>query len=549
MILRLSNRFIIRAAAIALVGLAAHRAAAQAPTSLQTDASVLPRRAFSLTAAANWTRFDELLGVPGAPYNLGQSFSADSLGVAQVPSFAASQNAIRAATGNSAFSLNAGQLTTVANSRILTAPLIAQYGLTNKLTLGVVIPLVETRTTVTTRLNAKRDSTSLARFANVGPNPYFLTGNYATPLAIVTGFNNARSALNALLGQCQASPSTSGCSNVLAQGPALVTASTQFANAITALYGTGKASPGQQLVPLNTTAAQNAILQQYESFRTSYQSLLGSDPIPELALNGAGGPTAFRQLDSLATGFGFDTLGIADHSSIGDISIGATYQLVNTFGDTSDATAGVTRYRVSINAAGRIGTGQPTNPNRLFDNPTGYGQPGAIVGGAADILFRRRYTLTALGSYTANFGSVDVARIPNFQDNILPLTGPVRGTYSAGNVLMLSLIPRAEFARYFSVSGEYQLVHVGGDTYTPAADTSATAVGAFTSPAGLASATAQQIGIGFAYSTVSSHDRSPGSIPFEVSFRHLETIAGSGGPVPKTFQDQLTVRVFFSRGR
>lgn len=548
LILRLSSRSIIRAGAVALACVASTRARAQAPTSLQTDATVLPRGAISLTAASNWTRFDALLGVPGAPSNLGVRFSADSLGVAQVPSFAASESAIRAATGNSAFSLNAGQLTTVANSRVVTAPIIAQYGLTSRLTLGVVVPLVETRTTVTARMNPKLDTTrlGLGRFANVGPNQ---TGNFAVVTGIAADFAAAKASLNALYTQCQATPTASNCAAVIAQAPALMSASTQFANALAALYGTDAAHPGQQLIPLANSPAQNAIMQQFESFRTSYQSLLDSDAIQERPLAGAGGPIAFAQLDTLLARAGYDTLGLADHTSIGDITIGATYQLANSFGDSVAAAAGATLYRLAVSAAGRIGTGQPANRNQVFDNATGYGQPGAIIGAAADLLFRRRYTLTGLASYTANFGSVDVARIPNFQDNFLPLTGPVAGTYSAGNVLMLSLIPRMEFARYFSLNGEYQLVHVAGDTFTPsAAGSTDLTVAGFSTPPGLAAATAQQIGFGFAYSTVSSSDRGPGRIPFEVSFRHLETIAGSGGPVPKTFQDQLTVRVFFPRG-
>lgn len=526
-----------------LACLASTRARAQAPTSMLTNGAVLSRGAISFTVSSNWSRFDALLGVPGAPRNLGINFSADSLGVTQVPSLAASEGAIRAALGGSAFTLNAGQLTTLADSRIVTAPLIAQYGLTRKLTLGVVIPLVETRTTLTTRLNAKPGA------ANVGPNPYLLSGTYTAPSQIVSGFATAAQRLGALQAQCNANPGAAGCADVIAQAPGLIAAANTFANALAALYGTGQSQPGQSYVPLTGSPTQNAILQQYESFRTSYRSLLGSDAIPELQLNGAGGPPAFAQLDTLLTRAGYDTLGLADHTSIGDISIGATYQLANTFTDSAAAAAGATSYRIAVNAAGRIGTGQPANRNVLFDNPTGYGQPGAVVGAAADLRFRRRYMLSGIASYAANFGSVDVSRIPNFQDNFLPLNGPVAGTYSAGNVIMLTLIPRMELARYFSISGEYQLVQTAADTFTPTAGSVDPTVAGFTTPPGLGSTTAQQIGIGFAYSTESSSDRGPGAVPFEISFRHLETIAGSGGPVPKAFQDQLTARVYFPRRR
>ncbi len=269
----------------------------------------------------------------------------------------------------------------------------------------------------------------------------------------------------------------------------------------------------------------------------------------DTTIAGAAAPAANQQLDTLLAHAGYDTLGIADHSSIGDISIGATVQLINTYGDSAAAEAGATMFRFSVNGTGRIGTGQPANRNRLFDNATGFGQPGAIVGAAADLRFHRRFTLSALGSYTANFGSVDIARVPNFENAIFPITGPVSGTYSAGNIIMASLTPRIELARYFAFSGEYQLVHVAADKYTATpvvADTTNTLAfpASFSGPPGFGAVTAQQIGFGFGYSTVSSSDRGHGRIPFEVTFKHLETIAASGGSTPKTSQDQLTLKIF-----
>jgi hypothetical protein len=62
---------------------------------------------------------------------------------------------------------------------------------------------------------------------------------------------------------------------------------------------------------------------------------------------------------------------------------------------------------------------------------------------------------------------------------------------------------------------------------------------------GLPSTTAQQVGFGFTYSTILGRDRGPGRMPFEATFSHLETIAASGGPTPKTSRDQIELRVYF----
>jgi hypothetical protein len=553
-ILRLSVRSILRAStslfacvvACAVAFLIPKTSVAQSSTSLLTDATVLPRHGFGMVLQSSWTRFDQLLGgASGLNRPLGASFNTDSLGSAQIPVLAASENAIRTASGVSAFRLTAGQLSTSANSRIVTAPLMLEYGLTSRLTVGVVVPLVETRTTLVSRLNPHPGS------ANVGPNPYQLANNYAAPGALVQSFSTAAANLQALLTTCQQTPSTAGCSTVLSQAPGLLTASTAFASSLANLYGTDPTKPGQAFIPLSSSNIQSSINKQIQNFRDNYRALLNSDVIADTAIAGAIGPAANAHLDTLLGRAGYDTLGIADHASVGDISIGATLQLINTYGDTAAAAAGATMFRLAVNGTARIGTGQPGNRNRLFDNATGYGQPGAVFGAAADVLFARHYSLSLIGSYTAQFGSVDVARIPNFENDIFPLTGPVAGTYSAGNVIMASVIPRIQVSRHFSFNGQYQLVHVAQDTYSAGpvvADSTGLAFpAAFSSPPGLAAATAQQIGMGFSYSTITTGDRGPGPIPFEVSFRHLETITATGGPTPKQFQDQLTLKIFFGK--
>jgi hypothetical protein len=70
-----------------------------------------------------------------------------------------------------------------------------------------------------------------------------------------------------------------------------------------------------------------------------------------------------------------------------------------------------------------------------------------------------------------------------------------------------------------------------------------------TTPFGLSSSTAHQIGFGFTYSTIVGPNRAPGAIPFEVSYNHLETLAGSGGPVYKTFRDRVELRVYLPTRR
>ncbi len=535
-----------------------HRVVAQTTTSLLPDATVLESRMFGFRLLSSWTRYDELLGNGGAR-NLAASFNTDSLGPTQLPVLGGTQAAIRTASGLSNFQVNAGQIVSAANSRVVTAPLIVQYGLTSKLTLGVVVPFVQTRTTLSARLNPD------TLHANVGPNPEQLnSGLLAQSAALVLSIRGAASTLQQQLTGCQANPSGSGCSTLLAQQSAaqsLIQTSGVFSNAIQELYGTDASHTGQAFVPLATGATQTAINAQIQSLSTQFQNFLGSGNVITGAVTGAPGPAAYGQLQSLLTSFGHDTLQSTDRTSIGDISVGATYQLANTFGDTSAEAAGRTHFRAAINVTYRIGTGQPANRNRLFDIGTGYGQAGVEAGFATDVQIGRTLTTSAIASYTTQLGSVATARVPNAGNAIFPLgstfgTGIGAGnTYSAGNVLALSLVPRWRLAGYFSLNGLYSMVRTGADRYTvapvvpPVIDPIPGVIAPIfvtpVAPFGVAASTAQQVGIGFSYSTIVSPRRGPGALPFEASFSHLETISGSGGPVPKTFRDQIELRVYW----
>jgi len=133
------------------------RASAQPTTSLQPDARVLPRHAFGARLLTSWTRWDELNGIPAgsSSKSVAWSLNTDSLGPAAVPQFTESQTAIRNLSGLTAFRLTAGNIVAAADSRVVTAPLILEYGITSRITIGAVIPLVETRSVVSAQLNPK----------------------------------------------------------------------------------------------------------------------------------------------------------------------------------------------------------------------------------------------------------------------------------------------------------------------------------------------------------------------------------------------------------
>jgi hypothetical protein len=143
-------------------------------------------------------------------------------------------------------------------------------------------------------------------------------------------------------------------------------------------------------------------------------------------------------------------------------------------------------------------------------------------------------------------GSQSVSRVPNVGDEPFPLDVGVGGDYSAGNMMVFSVVPRYRLSGFFGLTARYAIVRVGADKYSPltfASDGGEPVVGA-PGDYGFSASTSQQVGFGFIYSTIVGGDRRPGRIPFEISFDHLETIAASGGPTAKSFRDQIELRIY-----
>ena len=524
---------------------ASRRAAAQSATSLLTDASVVPRGRAGIELRFVPVRWAAVIGTDAKPtstQNIAWSFNAESLGTRALPVLAPAEAAIRTLVNSPTFQVTAGKLVSIADSRVLTVPLVLQYGITSRLTLGVLVPLVETRSVMTVRLNPHPG------FANVGPNPALADASVqASSSALVSSLRTASSTLQGELASCVSNPTNSGCSSLLAQRAdveSLIRSGNTYASAIEQLYGTDAEHPGQPFVPLSGSLVEGAIDFQIQSLAARFQNYLGSNVITG-SVAGAVGAAANAALQSLLTSAGRDTIMPIDRSSIGDISIGVTYQLASTLSDSMSRRG----YRVAVNGTFRIGTGEPADRNRLFDIGTGYGQNGVELGGAADMQFTGRVSGSALATYTLQLGTVSVPRVPTAANALLPLTAPTPGTYSAGNVLQISIKPRYRIAGFFAVNGQYTLTRVGADQYTlgPAVtDSSGNVISvAPAAPFGLAAATTHQLGFGFSYSTIATGDARPTRLPFELAFSHLETLASSGGPVPKTFRDEVRFRIYF----
>jgi hypothetical protein len=290
--------------------------------------------------------------------------------------------------------------------------------------------------------------------------------------------------------------------------------------------------PGLAFVPLAGSDAEKAIGDRLSAFRTSFTSFgisAGSG-----SLTGAGGPAGTNQLQALVhdprLGIGRDTIGASHRLEVGDVEIGATWQIMNDFPD-SLVTSGSPgkRLRAAVQGIVRLGTGRPARPGTLFDVDAGNGQNDVEVRGALDVMTGRRWITTATGAYVYKIGTpppVAVGMSP------FPLGQPQAVFGRMGNSFAIHLMPRFVLTHYVMVNGFYAFRHQGvSDVLSPAVSAS----------------NEHSAGLGLSYSTVALHTPGSSGVPMEVSYNHAQTLTASGGPTPKSSRDQIELRIYWRR--
>lgn len=506
-----------------------------------SDATVVTRGAFRIRGEVSWTRIDGVFGPEGKTVlPLGSSLTG-IVDAAALPLLSPAEAAARVLTDDPAVVFNAGRITTSADSRIATVPLTVEYGLTSRITVGALIPIVQSRSVVTTQLNGKADSV-----ANVGTNPAGFH-NSASALAsnatVATGLSTASNQLSQRIADCTANPAGAGCSTINArrdEAVALVTASTNFALGVATLYGVSTDSPGAAFVPLSGSAIQAAIDARLTSLRAGFTSF-GITPGGG-TLAAAGGPAANAQLAQLvsdpAFGIGLDSIGSTEQTAIGDIELSATALLFDSFGAGSGL-----RLRGAAAGVVRLGTGHPARPNRPYDVPTGDGQMDIEARGAVDAMIGRLLT-TVAASYTVQTGSVETTRLPGAPGSLSLLQYPVAGATKLGNMAAVRVNPR------FMITPALMVGALGVGAWR--ASDEVTTSGA--APVGLTAGSSSGLttlagGLTISYSNLASARGTGGrQFPAEIVFTHLETLNSSGAGAAKTFRDAIEMR-FYLRDR
>ena len=521
---------------------------AQGAPGLTDDAIPIPGGWVRFSVGNAWTRYESRFGESGTIRGLGDELSTDSLGPRQLPGLAPIEGALQTLTRTPNQRLTFGRLDVRSDARIVTTPFALEYGITRRLTFGVVVPLVQTRRSAQVRVN-QRATGDTAKSSNVGILPVSVRAATATTNAdVVVSLTRAATALNGLLTRCAQNPSAAECNSIRgreADATEAARRANEFAGAVASAYGV---TPDKALVaPLEGSALAKSIEAERAALATklatyvpgtvvgtlptattefSYVELQGRAGEPGLLRTELGG-----RLDSIAT---------TERIGLGDVELRARVLLLDHSQRDTLPLSGV-RYRLAVGGIVRFATSRPDSARDLLDIGTGEGA-GTEVRSALDVA-AGRVGATIAARFARSFARTVNAPLVGYPVGGFPYPEFGEVSRKAGDVFGLDVTPRFFVGDWLAFEGRFGMERTGAPTFSgPESPCSACVV--LANSVLPTETTVRFVGGGVRYSTVDSFLRGRTRYPVEVSYRHLETIGGDPG-APKSFRDQIEMRIYY----
>jgi hypothetical protein len=522
---------------------------AQSSLTHTDDAIPIPGGWFRFTVGSAWTRYDSRFGENGALRGLGEEFSTDSLGARQLPLLGPVESALRTLTKDPAQRLTFGRLDVRSDARIVTTPFALEYGITRRLSFGVLVPLVQTRRSAQVRVN-QRATGDTTKTSNVGVLAATDRLTQATLNAkLVADLTKAASSLSALLTRCALNSAAAECDPVRgreADARDAAQRATDFANAVVAAYGITEATA--VVAPLKGSALATSVESERAALATKLAAyvpgtLIGTLPTAttEFSYVDLQGQFGSPGLLQGRFGGGLDSIATTDRIGFGDIELRARVLLLDHGQRDTLPMRGVA-YRLAVGGIVRFATSRPDSANDLLDIATGDGA-GVEVRTALDVSAGRvgatiagRFAKSSARTQKVALAGNPIGGFPN------PVFGEVSRT--AGDVFGLDVTPRFFVGDWLAFEGLFGFERTGAATITGSTESPCSACVALASSVLPAEVTVQRVGAGIRYSTVDSFLRGRAKYPVEVSYRHLETITGDEG-APKLFRDQIQLRIYY----
>jgi hypothetical protein len=547
----------LRAALLGAILLLPSTLAAQAVTGVGDDATLPKKGEIRFSLKSVWKAWYERYGqgTPGRPNGsvepLGVDFNLDTIGVSQFPNLAPVQNSIRSLAGIPSFTASLGSSIVSVHDDVLSNPLGIEVGLTNRISMSVLVPFV----TATSNVNFLMNPTGLE--PTLGFNPTLMApAAVAADATFLAQFDSASAQLSRLIAMCTAAPATAGCSAINANpagARALITNANGFASGLAQVYG-GRGGTGYLFVPIEGTAAQSAIEAKVAAFRSMYAAygataLTGTGPI------GAQAPMTATDMQTVLTDsvFGINGRPLATSVTrgLGNVQVGLKVNLFDAFhgNDSARFAPKGFKWRQSVGGIFTLGTGTLPNPGDFTAIGTGTHADGVEVRSFTDLFYGKHFWISLVGSYTTQMADQVVLRIPDSPTQVI-LASYRQETVQQklGDQFDIQINPRWVLNDFISLAGQYYYRHKAADVYTGTfnvTDLSGNSVTLDAATLGeYTEMSESRFGVGATYSTVAAVEKQKTGLAFDISFFHYETTLGSLGRVPKIAVDQIIFRYY-----
>jgi len=493
------------------------------------DDTLVPRGQLRLLFTPSFSAWDSRFGEQGE-VQLADDLT-DATGASVFPGFADLEDRIRALTGDASFTGLVGSSSAVVGHDVTRIDLGGHVGLFDWLTVGVVVPLLKTRTVLDVAF--RPDSLG----GNLGLNP---TISDAEAVAgFFAGLENAISAADAMAQSvCAGAPGTSSCT----AAEALTGRVSSFLESSRGAYS------ASALFPMEGSAAADALTTSAEALdqELSAAGLAGIGAGMAFASDVVTEETFTRLPSTGGSGIQGTALGSIDGIwALGDIEVSALVRVAE--GEARDSGAVGPRYVYSLGAGvvTRLGTGQVDEQDVFLDLGSGDGQmdiEGRVFG---TLQVGSRLGLQAGVRYGIQ-RPVSLLRRVAPRGQVTPPVGTLRAVrWSPAPYIGVELEPQWFLADGLSVFGTYRLYSKGADGYEVLGDTPPGSIPVDVTDLERESAVGlHQAGFGARYSTVGRWLRGAAGSPMELHMRVLFPVSGSGGQTPVATSVEMGIRIY-----
>jgi hypothetical protein len=530
---------------------AAGRAGAQTVAGAGDDAIPIAKGSVRIRVGGLWNDWDAAYVDSAGSYTrrpLLGGVGRQALGTRTLTQLQPVETAIRDLTGLQEFTLSLGTLEARGDVRQSIAPILIDVGVTRRVSIGLLVPYVESRDN--TQLILNRSGTNVT----VGANPAFgRTTGAATRVAngtVLREIARARALLAAEAARCAVASAT-GCEKIRANPTGvqqLLARSQQTESAISAVYGDSLRG-GSPVVPFTATLLGEFVNGRVSTLRTAFEAFgvtaiaPNSLPVGATTAYGPGGLNAIAA-DS-AFGLGYRRLGNTRRAGVGDIDLSASFLLFDSFDANQPLRlTGTGRALRSLVSVGwRFGTAGADNADDAFDVPIGDGASALLARSTTDLVFSRSLWMSATVRLVKPFADDRVVPVPLRTDStIFTSFGVATARRSLGSRIELEVAPRYAVGDFFGLSAAYLFRRTGESTLDAGSESISAAPALFRSVSPMSTFQAASVGVSF--STLASYVRNRSRLPLEVIYTHTRPITASGGPVPAVSTDRLELRVY-----